>query len=457
MFLLPVSFKSRQVIASNILNNGTANSTILADALSLYIQATANANESSSNTVSASTIDNVVTSLSNVILVRNTTSSFLMVQPVNQSGSIIVLGASFDRGSGGNVVTSGNTNIVTNASVSTAAVLTNQSLTGVTYLNMLIVDKPSLYTNIDNSTDNKSLASSVIVAAVQRSGTVSAPINISLYFTVLPEYQPNVSATYLCSFYDTINFIWNETGCTSPEFNAEFDRYECSCDHLTSFALTWAPSSISGLNQTTTSTSTSTSASTSTSSFTTTTTTTATTTVTNNFTTTSNTNTTLGSSTPNISFSTSSPTTATNSAVNVTLPFASVTSNTMEPETTFENLEIETSVSSTITITSTSLPTTMTSAVNVTLPFASFTSNTMERETTFENLEIETSVSSITTIISASLPTTTASTHMSSVTTSSTSSISTTTSAYTPNSCNSSLLVALENGTCVANNIGQVC
>jgi hypothetical protein len=118
-----------------------------------------------------------------------------MVQPVNQSGNIIVLGAAFERGSGGNVVTSVNTNTVINSSVSVAAVLTNQSLTGVTYLNMLIVDEPTMYEDIDNSTDNKSLASSVIVAAVQRSGAVSAPINISLYFTVLPEYQPNVSAT----------------------------------------------------------------------------------------------------------------------------------------------------------------------------------------------------------------------------------------------------------------------
>ena len=39
-------------------------------------------------------------------------------------------------------------------------------------------------------------------------------INISLYFKVLPEYKPNVSATYFCSFYDTNNSRWNESGCT---------------------------------------------------------------------------------------------------------------------------------------------------------------------------------------------------------------------------------------------------
>jgi hypothetical protein len=149
-----------------------------------------------------------------------------MVQPVNQGGNVIVLGALFNSdGGGGDIVNSENQNTLINAPVSAAAVLTNQSLTGVTSLNMLIVDKPFLYQNIDNSTDNKSLASSVIVAAVQPSGFSSTSMNISLYFKVLPAYQPNVSATYLCSFYDTTNSIWSETGCTSPQYNGAYDRY----------------------------------------------------------------------------------------------------------------------------------------------------------------------------------------------------------------------------------------
>jgi hypothetical protein len=164
-----------------------------------------------------------------------------MVQPVNQTGNATVLGALFNRDSGGGVVNSGNQSALNNASVSAAAVLTNQSLTGVTSLNMLIIDKPFLYQHIDNSADDKSLASSVIVAAVQRSGSASPATNISLYFKVLSGYQPNVSATYLCSFYDGTNSIWNETGCTSPQYNGAYDRYECSCNHLTTFALTWQP------------------------------------------------------------------------------------------------------------------------------------------------------------------------------------------------------------------------
>ena len=106
---------------------------------------------------------------------------------------------------------------------------------------MLIIDKPTMYENIDNSSSNKSLASSVIVGAVQKAGSTSTLMNISLYFTVLSEYKPNVTAKYLCSFYDTNSLRWNESGCTEPTYDSIRDRYGCSCNHLTSFALIWLP------------------------------------------------------------------------------------------------------------------------------------------------------------------------------------------------------------------------
>ncbi len=62
-------------------------------------------------------------------------------------------------------------------------------------------------------------------------------------------------------------------------------------------------------------------------------------------------------------------------------------------------------------------------------------------ETTMENLE--TSQAYVTTMASTTMHTT--------------SSISTTTTVYSPNTCNTTLQVALDNGTCVANSDGQVC
>jgi hypothetical protein len=230
---------SVQENAISVINNVNANSTDKANALSLYIQSTTNLNGSSTanGTLSVSQIEGTVDSLGNITLTVSSSASFLMVQEVNQSANVVVLGASFQRGSGGGIVSSTNINNVTNSTISAAAFVNNQSLSGVTSLNMLIIDKPTMYQNADNSTDNKSLASSVIVAAVQPNSSVTHAINISLYFGVLPEYQVNVNATYVCSFYDTSNSRWNGSGCTQPQYNEQYNRYECNCNHLTTFAL----------------------------------------------------------------------------------------------------------------------------------------------------------------------------------------------------------------------------
>ncbi len=167
-----------------------------------------------------------------------------MAQAVNQSANVTVSGGGFIRGSGGEVISSANMNSVINSDVTAAATVNNGSLNGVASINMLIIDKPTMYENVDTSNDNKSLASSVIVASVKQSSSPSNAINISLYFKILPEYQPNVSASYLCSFYDTNNSQWSEYGCSVPQYNAVYDRYQCYCNHTTSFALIWLPASI---------------------------------------------------------------------------------------------------------------------------------------------------------------------------------------------------------------------
>jgi hypothetical protein len=159
----------------------------------------------------------------------------------NGDNDIIVLGASFTHGIGGELVKNTNEDNVISSPLSAAAIISNESLSGVTSLNMLIIDQPSIYRNIDNST-NKTLASSIIVASLKRNNSLSTSMNISLYFQVLNEFNPNRSdVDYYCSFYDTNRSQWNESGCTPPVYNTQYDRYECSCNHLTSFALVWLP------------------------------------------------------------------------------------------------------------------------------------------------------------------------------------------------------------------------
>jgi hypothetical protein len=186
-------------------------------------------------------IDTYLNKIDNVNLTRNTNDSFLVAEQPNQGDNVIVLGASFTLGIGGEVIKNTNQDRVISAPLSAAAIISNESLSGVTSLHILIIANPSAYRNIDNST-NKTLASSIIVGSVRRNNSSSTFINISLYFQVLNEFKPNsTDVDYYCSFYDTNNLRWNESGCTKPVYNKTYTRYECSCNHLTSFALLWLP------------------------------------------------------------------------------------------------------------------------------------------------------------------------------------------------------------------------
>ncbi|CAF5023675.1 unnamed protein product, partial [Rotaria sp. Silwood1] len=230
-----------QIETVNTLRN-TTNSSVIAENLSLYISSVTNLNATSNSSyiLTVGEIDTFVSRINDTNVEKNTNDSILIAKQPNQGDNIIVLGASFTRGIGGEVVHNENKDEVINSPLSTAAIIGNQSLTGITSLNMLIIDKPTTYENIDIST-NKKLASSVIVVGVQRNDSRLPPTNISLYFQVLNEDKPNVSADYFCSFYDTTTSKWNESGCTRPEYKPTFDRYECSCNHTTSFALIWLP------------------------------------------------------------------------------------------------------------------------------------------------------------------------------------------------------------------------
>jgi len=163
-----------------------------------------------------------------------------MVQQPYQLANVTTLGAFYTQNVGGAVIDSSNENTILNTYLTAAAIIHNESLVDVTFINMFIIDQPTTYENIDNSS-NETLASSVIVVVVQRNSSMFIPMNISLYFQVLNEYRPTVDAIYSCSYYDTNNSRWNSSGCTQPQLNVQFNRYECSCNHLSTFALVWSP------------------------------------------------------------------------------------------------------------------------------------------------------------------------------------------------------------------------
>ncbi|CAF3284716.1 unnamed protein product [Rotaria sp. Silwood2] len=237
-----MSKEAVRMFAVSTLRNKPSDANVTVTVLSLYFHAIVNSNlpSTSENTLSPVEIDRYVNTSSNATLVMSRDTSFIMFQQLGELSTVTIVGSAFIRGSGGQVLNISDSGDVIESNFSAAATISSQFLAGVTSLNMLIIDKPTTYEKIDNST-NKSLASSVIVVAVKRNRNVSTPLNISLFFQVLKEYQPNVSANYFCSFYDTTQSTWNEFGCTKPRYNLAFDRYECSCNHTTTFALVWLP------------------------------------------------------------------------------------------------------------------------------------------------------------------------------------------------------------------------
>ena len=171
----------------------------------------------------------------------NNSDLFLMAEQFNQNSAMITLGVDFVRGVGGALLTRDNKDSLAYLNVSAASIIATESLNSVTSLRMLVIGKPSAYRHIDNIT-NKTLVSSIIVGSVKRRFSSSSSVNISLYFQVIDEWKPNITnVRYFCSFYDTNSSQWNESGCTTPIFNVPLNRYECTCNHLTSFALLWLP------------------------------------------------------------------------------------------------------------------------------------------------------------------------------------------------------------------------
>lgn len=181
-------------------------------------------------------IDNIVGRLNSTAII-NTTNAFLMVVSPDEENDTII-GLSFQSNAGGQLIRNSNQYEFINSNLSVLAMISPDSLRDVTHLNMLLIDKPDYYHRFTNST-NEILLSAIIVAKIQRNQSSFERMNISLYFTKQWNDDLIETATgyFVCSYYDTNYSRWNESGCTLPVYNAMFSRYECHCNHLTTFAL----------------------------------------------------------------------------------------------------------------------------------------------------------------------------------------------------------------------------
>ncbi|CAF4162778.1 unnamed protein product, partial [Rotaria magnacalcarata] len=86
--------------------NSTTNSTVIADALSVYISAVAKTNQTANqnNLLTVAQIDNYVYNMTNVNEPRNNNDSIIFAKQPDQGNSVMILGASFTTGVGGQVI-----------------------------------------------------------------------------------------------------------------------------------------------------------------------------------------------------------------------------------------------------------------------------------------------------------------------------------------------------------------
>ncbi|CAF0777847.1 unnamed protein product [Adineta ricciae] len=246
-----VAKQDAQVIGCGLVHNRSLSDEYIAYGISLYISSTTNSTTVRNNTcvLTPSEIDDALYNRTSTNLLINSYTSLVMIQQPNRDDGVFILGASFNRGIGGDIVDTRNKENVTRSNISAAAIVNRESLVGVTSLQVIIIDKPTDYEHADNKT-NKTVLSSVIIVNLERSRSSVTPLQISLYFNPLEEYQHNGSGTHLCSYLNTTTSTWSETGCSSAQFSEEHNRYECTCNHTTSFALVWLPTSLETTNYT---------------------------------------------------------------------------------------------------------------------------------------------------------------------------------------------------------------
>lgn len=175
----------------------------------------------------------------------NTTvaNGFIMSQNPSTRNRSVIIGAVFLSLNNGIIVLNTTRANDTNRNISIGGVLDIESSSNVAFIRFLMIDRAVEYENVSDNRNGR-LASSVLISSLQENGGQSRRnVNISLYFRVRRDVFADslLTSNFYCGFYDVISRSWNDSGCSRPIYNSVWDRYECFCDHLTSFALIWLP------------------------------------------------------------------------------------------------------------------------------------------------------------------------------------------------------------------------
>ena len=191
-------------------------------------------------------IDDLVSQL-NTSFNASGPNGFVMAEMPSPDSNASVVGAVFWTQNNGSIVLERGRTEAINSNISVGGIYNFTSFEGIEFVQMLLIDSPYAYRNVTDALSRR-LASSVVVANLLMNTTQLQPplgTTISLYFRIKADFvtDPVENVDFYCAFYDTSTRNWNDRGCSNPVYNVLWDRHECSCNHLTSFAMIWLPKS----------------------------------------------------------------------------------------------------------------------------------------------------------------------------------------------------------------------
>lgn len=223
------------------MRNNSANANQTAAALTDYIAAITNINTTSNttDTMSISELNNIMSNITSPNLTMITSTSILVITEPQCNSTTTVIGASAGGINNSTVIDTVNYNRTINSQLLAAGVVNFTGNCNVSRFNILIINNPTLY-RTSNST-NTTVVSSIIIATIGTSAATNVDVTINLYFENSTRIESNDTGEYVCAFYDTKSSQWNQSGCFLDGYNVALRRYECRCNHLTSFALIWLP------------------------------------------------------------------------------------------------------------------------------------------------------------------------------------------------------------------------
>ncbi|CAF1580610.1 unnamed protein product, partial [Didymodactylos carnosus] len=216
------------------LDNETLTADDYANALLDYFTALANIDRNSSDLVfiSPTRIDEIIERFINKELTYNYRYLYLITLKLS---TLIGFGASFTYDSMSNENGHLLSSIDLDKNVTAAVFIHSTDNDAVDLLTIMIVYRPLNYLNYTN---NNLLASSIIVIVTQ---PTTVHINLTLYFTVLFHYPFNGNYTYTCVYWNNSKWNDNRNICIYKGFNSILNIHECSCNHMTTFAMLFLP------------------------------------------------------------------------------------------------------------------------------------------------------------------------------------------------------------------------